>query len=106
MPSRPGSSSIVLGPHGIETASCAVPIKRCRKTQALVKKALTSLLRKTIIMSFFERPLVPTALDRGQLRRPDNEDATMLERSMRNGHHTDRRHFIGGSDARIIMGQD
>ena len=30
----------------------------------------------------------------------------MLERSMRNGHHTDRRHFIGGSDARIIMGQD
>jgi hypothetical protein len=25
---------------------------------------------------------------------------------MRNGHHTDRRSFTGGSDARIVMGQD
>jgi predicted phage-related endonuclease len=30
----------------------------------------------------------------------------MLERSKKNWHHTDRRYFIGGSDARIIMGQD
>ena len=30
----------------------------------------------------------------------------MLERPKRNGNHTDRRDFIGGSDARIIMGQD
>jgi putative phage-type endonuclease len=30
----------------------------------------------------------------------------MLERSKRSGNHADRRHFIGGSDARVIMGQD
>jgi hypothetical protein len=37
--------------------------------------------------------------------RETTEDA-MLENSKRNWNHTDRRHFIGGSDARIIMGQD
>jgi putative phage-type endonuclease len=30
----------------------------------------------------------------------------VLERPKRNGNHTDRRDFIGGSDARVIMGQD
>src|SRR5271169_4345879 len=37
--------------------------------------------------------------------RETTEDA-MLENSKRNWNHTDRRHFIGGSDARVIMGQD
>jgi len=30
----------------------------------------------------------------------------MLERPNKKRDHADRRHFIGGSDARIIMGQD
>jgi hypothetical protein len=37
--------------------------------------------------------------------RETREDA-MLENSKRNWNRTDRRSFIGGSDARIIMGQD
>jgi hypothetical protein len=37
--------------------------------------------------------------------RNTTEDA-MLEGSKRNGNHADRRDFIAGSDARVIMGQD